>query len=112
MKNFILVSLISLATTHALSDVTPDCKKTIYQAVLKKAKRVNPTASVDGHVVVYGQDKWNPAASDVVIVLASDETESSHYAVVVKKENSGACKVLFNDVTADGSLPPVKGLND
>lgn len=111
MKKIIfgLLTIGMIASAHA--DITPACKKIVYAAVLKKALKVNKTASVDGHKVIYGDDKYNPAFRDVVIVLASDETEASHYIVVTQKKNN-TCTVIHNDVSADGSLPPVKGLND
>jgi hypothetical protein len=110
MKTIFSLILLSL-TISAQADVTPACKKVIYAAVLKKALKVNKTASVDGHKVIYGDDKFNPAFRDVVIVLASDETEPSHYIVVTNKKNN-TCTIVSNDVSADGSLPPVSGLND
>ncbi|MFY7994395.1 MAG: hypothetical protein ACOVP4_13950 [Bacteriovoracaceae bacterium] len=111
MKKIIfgLTSLGMIASAHA--DITPSCKKVVYDAVLRKALKVSNTASVDGHKVIYGNDKYNPAFREVVVVLASDETEASHYIVVTQK-NKNTCSIIHNDISADGSLPPVDGLND
>jgi hypothetical protein len=108
----IIFGLLTLGMfASAYADIAPSCKKVVYDAVLKKALKVNKTASVDGHKIIYGNDKYNPAFRDVVIVLASDETEASHYIVVTQKKNN-TCSIIHNDVSADGSLPPVDGLND
>lgn len=110
MKHVVKIAEGLLPPDDALVDgkLGDACKKSIKDAVLKKALELSDTASITGTKLVYGGGNTFGGA---IVVRVSDEVEPTDYIALFTTSGEGKCTVGETELLNEGVLPDIADLD-